>query len=110
MKGFVEFEFEFYSEAPDVDGDLREEAERRLWDLTEGHDDITGASVGIDELTGSETPHLYQARVVVFMRPNNITAVEKEEVAEFALKKALSAVERQVYEAREKLRETWKQP
>jgi ribosome-associated translation inhibitor RaiA len=106
----IEFDFEFYTEVPDPEDALRVEAHRRLQALTEGHDDITGASMTLEELTGETTPNRHQASVVVYMRPNNLTAVEKAETAEAALKGALTAVERQVREVRDKLRETWKQP
>ena len=106
----TEFGFEYYSEIPDPEDALRAEAERRLLALTEGHDDLIGASVTIEELTGETTPHRYQSAVVVYKRPENIAATEKAESAEGALKGALSAVERQVREFRERLRETWKQP
>lgn len=106
----IEFAFEFYTEVPDADDALRLETDRRLRTLTEGHTDITGASVALEELTGETTPNRFQARVVVYMRPDNIASVEKAETAEGALKGALSAVERQVRQARDKLRETWKQP
>lgn len=105
----VEFSFEFYSEIPDPDDALRAEAEHRLLALTEGHDDLIGTSVTLEELTGETTPHRYQATVVVYKRPENVAATEKAETAEGALRGALSAVERQVREFRERLRETWKQ-
>jgi ribosome-associated translation inhibitor RaiA len=104
------FEFEFHSKIEPLDPTLKAEAESRLRDLTKGHTDIVGASVGIDEVTGSETPHRYEARVVVYMRPDNVVAVEKDATARGALKEALSAVERQVRKLRERLRETWRQP
>jgi ribosome-associated translation inhibitor RaiA len=103
----VEFSFEFYSEIPDPEDALRAEAERRLLALTEGHDDLIGASVTMEELTGETTPHRHEASVVVFKRPDNVAATEKAETPEGALKGALSAVERQVREIREQLRETW---
>jgi ribosome-associated translation inhibitor RaiA len=108
-----DFTFEFYSEAslPEaLESKLRAEAESRLRRLTEGHTDITGASVAVDELTGDTTPHRYEVRVVAYMRPEHVAAVEKQETIEGALKGALSAVERQVRELRAKLRERWKQP
>jgi len=105
-----DFDFEFYSEVPDPDDVLRSEALNRLLELAKGHDDIIGASVAAEELTGETTPNRYQVRVVAFVRPNNIAAVEKAETARGALKGALTAVERQVREAREQLRETWKRP
>ena len=108
--GVIEFAFEFYSEISDADDALRMEADRRLRALTEGHTDITGASVTIEELTGEATPNWYEAQVVIYMRPNNLASVEKAETVEGALKGALSAAERQVRQVRDKLRETWKQP
>lgn len=107
------FTFELRNEAslPEaVESELRAEAETRLRRLTEGHTDITGASVSVDELTGGATAHRYEVRVVAYMRPEHVAATEKQETAEGALKGALSAMERQVRELRDKLREHWKQP
>jgi ribosome-associated translation inhibitor RaiA len=106
----TDFSFEFLGELAQPDENLRIEAERRLRELAEGHTDIIGASVAIEELTGAETPHRYQARVVVYMRPSDIAAVEKGPNAMTALEQSLNVVERQVREYREKLRERWKQP
>lgn len=106
----VDFEFEFYSEISHLEPALREEARRRLRELTVGHHDIVGASVAMEELTGETTPHMYQARIVVYMRPDNLAAVEKSDSAVGALKGALNAMERQVREYRNQLREHWKQP
>lgn len=64
--------------------------------------------VSQEELTGEATPHRYEATVVVYILPINIAATEKYETPERALKGALSAVERQVPESRDKLHETWK--
>ncbi|MFN2283648.1 MAG: hypothetical protein ACK2UQ_04450 [Anaerolineae bacterium] len=44
------------------------------------------------------------------MLPDSVVAVEKQETEIGALKGALSAVERQVRDYREKLAERWKQP
>jgi hypothetical protein len=44
------------------------------------------------------------------MRPEDVVAVEKGKAAEVALKGALDAVERQVRQRRDKLRQPWKQP
>jgi ribosome-associated translation inhibitor RaiA len=106
----TQFQFEFYAEIPDPEDRLRAEAYDRLLALTEGHTDIVGASVTLEELTAETTPHRYEAQVIVYIRPDNLAAVEKDERAELALKGALSAVERQVREFRNKLREQWKHP
>jgi len=109
----LEFDFEFLNEAPltdRVESELRVEAERRLRALTEGHNDLIGAAVAVEELTGDTTPHAYEVRVVAYMRPDHVVAVEKQETVVGAMKGALEAVERQVREYRTKLRETWRQP
>lgn len=106
----VDFTFEFTSEMDYPDDELRAEAERRLRALTEGHTDIVGASVAIEEVTSDTTPHRYEARVVVYIRPENLVAVEKAPEPMPTLRAALNAVERQVRERRAKLRERWRQP
>ena len=103
----AQFAFEFYSGIPDPDDALWAEAEKRLVALATGHDDLVGASVTMEELTGGTTPYRYQATVAVFKRPDNVAATEKAESPEGALKGALSAAVRQVRELRERLRETW---
>jgi len=104
------FNFEFTSVVPFPDDDLRIEARQELVTLTKGHTDITGAAVAIEEMTDSKDPNRYRARIVVYMRPSEVVATEKAPSAEDALRAALDAVERQVREQRDKLREHWKQP
>jgi len=109
----LDFTLEFRDEAglpATVKTEMELEAARRLRVLREGHTDMTSAEVAIEELVSAATPHLYEARVVVYMRPNSVVAVEKQETELGALKGALSAVERQIREYREKLAEPWKQP
>lgn len=107
---FPEFEFEFYSEIEDLNPELELEADNRIRELTADHTDIVGASVAIEEVAPGTTPHRYEARVIAYMRPDDVVAVEKAEKAEAALMEALDALERQVRERREKLSQTWKQP
>jgi ribosome-associated translation inhibitor RaiA len=102
----LQFQYEFYSRVPDPEDALRTEVEDRLLALTRGHTDMIGASVTLDELTGEATPHRFEARIVVYMRPDNQAATEKANSAAGALKGALNAVERQVRSVRERLRQT----
>jgi ribosome-associated translation inhibitor RaiA len=88
---------------------LEAEAESRLRELAEGHKDMVGANVTLEELSHSETPHAYQARVTAFIRPDDIVAVETAESPEAALDGALGALERQVRQQRDKLRHPWEQ-
>jgi ribosome-associated translation inhibitor RaiA len=101
-------DFEFHVKGIELESEQRAEVEARLRELAADHKDITGASVAVEELTGATTPYNYQARVVVYMRPNDIAAVEKQETAMGAVRGALDAVERHVREYRAKLREPWK--
>jgi hypothetical protein len=103
----LDFAFEFYTDVPNLSdslqADLRSYAYEGLLTLTKGHNDLIGASVTIDQPVDGETPYLYRARVVVYARPEQIVAVRKSEAIKSALRGALSAVERQVREKRERL-------
>lgn len=107
-----EFTFEFHSEVhlPYSIEDLVAGTEAELRELAAERTDMIGASVALEELTGSETPHQYQARIVVYVRPENVVAVEKAEEVATALQGALKAVERQIREQRERLGRPWEQP
>lgn len=109
----LEFAYEFHNMAGDLgemlEDRLKVEVETRLNKLSKGHTDLTGAAVALEKedkqaITGSPI----RARVVVYTRPENIAGVEVATDAMAALKGALTAVERQVREKRDKLRETWK--
>jgi hypothetical protein len=104
----LNFTFEFYTDVPNLSdslqSSLRDSAQEQLLALTKSHDDLVGASVAIDQPVDGETSYLYRARVVVYARPEQIVAVQKSEAIKSALRGALSAVERQVREKRERLR------
>jgi ribosome-associated translation inhibitor RaiA len=109
----LDFTLEFRDEAdlaPAVRDEMELEVDRRLRALRAGHTDITSAEAAIEKLVTAATPYLYEARVVVYMRPENVVATAKQETEIGALQGALSAVERQVREYRTKLAERWKQP
>jgi ribosome-associated translation inhibitor RaiA len=106
----LDFHVDYNIEIPNLEEELALEAEQRLWLLAEEHTDLIGASVAMEKLAQDDVPFLYQARVVVYIKPENIAAVEKAESVEAALKGALAAIERQVREHRERLGATWQQP
>lgn len=99
-----DFEFEFHSQVPLVDEDVRAETEDRLRRLADGHRDMIGASVAAEHVA----PYEYRARVVVYMRPENLTAEEKNDSVETALRDAIHSVERQVRTQRERRRDYWR--
>jgi ribosomal subunit interface protein len=102
------FEIEYHSSVEGFTDELKDKVAKRLQKLVQGKRDITGASVALEQLDGSTTPHAFRARVVIYQRPKNIAAIEKGETMTAALREALDAVERQVREQRERLRERWK--
>lgn len=104
----IEFNSEDLSEA--VEEALFAEADRRLRKLAEGHTDLTGAAINVRQPAKGQTAYLHEATVVVYCRPENIAATEKQENAMPALKGALSAVERQVREKRTRLKKHWERP
>jgi ribosome-associated translation inhibitor RaiA len=109
-----DFDFEFHNmvgELGEVERALRTEAMDRLMKLAEGHTDMVGAAIAIErEDKQAQTGYLIRARVVAYTRPDTVTGIEKDENAMGALKGALSKVERQVREKRDKLRTTRRQP
>jgi hypothetical protein len=98
------FEFEFYNETNLPDADFYDMAYDKITDVAEGHNDVTGASVSLEELSGDETPHAFQARVVLYVRPSHISSTEVLPSALDALQDALENAIRQVREKREKLK------
>lgn len=97
------FDFEFYNKTELPDAEYYNSAFAQITDAAEGHSDITGASVSLEELSSDETPHAYQAQVVLYVRPTNIVATEMLPSAQDAMQNALEAAIKQVREKREKL-------
>ena len=106
------FDFEWQSklgEVGELEAKLRAEAETRLQKLSRGHKDLTGASIILEHIDkDAQTPYIYRVRIVAYTRPEYIAGIEEADTPLAALKGALNAVERQVREKREKLRERWK--
>lgn len=104
MEEFTDFPIEYYNEAND-DNSLYVTVEDRLRKLAQGHNDITGASIQLTQrAAGRTTAHTFEATLIVYARPTQIVATERSDSLEGAVKGALDAVERQVREKREKLR------
>ena len=98
------FDFEFLNQTNLQDEDLYALAYEEITGITEGHTDIVGASVSIEELSSGTTPHAFKVRVVIYIRPENIAATEVKPSALEALQQALKAAIRQVREKRDRLR------
>ncbi len=109
-----DFTYEFFNEVQNLGDGLNErlqtEAETRLRKLQQGHTDLIGAAISLEQPAKAETAFLYRARVVVYIRPENLAATAQEGDPLTALKRALSQVERQVREQRDRLRQRSRQP
>jgi hypothetical protein len=97
------FDFEFFNKTKLPDADFYNTAYNQIMDAAEGHSDITGAAISLEELSSDETPHAYQARVVLYVRPNNLVATEVTPSALDSLQNALDAAIKQVRKKREQL-------
>ena len=106
----VDFHIDYFIEIPNLAEEYKIEAERRLRDLTEGWDDFIGAAITIEEIAGVESAFIYQARIVAFIRPENIAVIAKRETPGTALNEALSTIEDRIRQERSRRMEVWKRP
>lgn len=100
----IPFDFEFLNQTNLPDAELYELAYDEITGIAEGHTDIVGASVSLEELSSGATPHAFQARIVLYVRPEHIAATEVKPSALEALQQALDAAIKQVRQKRNKLR------
>jgi ribosome-associated translation inhibitor RaiA len=101
----TDFDFEFQTDLSYLSQKDRDKAEKRLRELGDGRKDIVGAAVSVRKMEGNQdVSRQHQARVVVYMKPDNKAAREKHKTAEQALKNAVDAVIRQVREHWDKMR------
>lgn len=105
----MDFHFELDNKVSEPVDEFTAKAETRLRDLGENHRDMIGASVALRELSHEQTPHAFEARVIAYIKPENVVATEKADTVELALEGAVDAVETQVRERREKFYKPWEQ-
>lgn len=103
------FHFEFSGETSYAPPQLIDQVEARLRELAQDRTDFIGAAATVEELTQENTPRFYRARIVAYIRPTDIAAIEKQDTPERALRGALDALERQILERRERLSKPWQQ-
>ena len=90
----LDFTLELNSEglSQEVEQALFAQADARLRSLAKGHTDLIGAAVSMKQPAHKETPPIFEATVVTYIRPSNIAATEKADNPSMALKGALDAV------------------
>lgn len=102
--GSADFYIDFNIEVPNIQDEFSLEAEQQLRKLVEGHSDIVGAAVSLENIVkGDETAHLYQVRIVLYKRPEDIVVVQKDAQPMVTLRNALEVLEKIVRASREKL-------
>jgi ribosome-associated translation inhibitor RaiA len=106
----LDFHIDYYIEDIELEDDLLDEIDAELRQMGEDHRDMVGAAVTVEEIAGVEDPFLFQARVVAYVRPKNLNAIEKAGAPDVALKRALDALQRQLQKYRSKLKEPWEHP
>lgn len=88
-----------------IASDVQEKISARLDKMEEGHTDITGAFLSIKQMSGKPTVNIYEATLVLYHKPDNISGSEKSENIPDAVAGALSGVERQLRKARNAIRD-----
>jgi ribosome-associated translation inhibitor RaiA len=99
----MDFYVDFNIEVPSVQEEFSLEAEQQLRRIASGHSDIVGAAVSLESIVKTETQYLYQVRIVVYKRPEDIAIIEKDSEPMIALNNALDALEEKIRASREKL-------
>lgn len=102
----TDFYVDFNVEVPNIQEEFTHVAERQLRNLASDHSDLVGAAVSLESIVKTETPYLYQVRIVVYKRPEDIAVIEKDAEPMIALKDALQALEEKIRASREKRRQT----
>ncbi|MBN1665649.1 MAG: hypothetical protein JW862_01110 [Anaerolineales bacterium] len=106
----MDFHLEFNIEVPNIKEEFLAKIGEELSALSDEHNDLIGAAIAVEQIAGVEESYLYQARIVAYIRPENIAAVAKAASPEIALKDALSQIQEQINEDRGKRRQIWQRP
>jgi ribosome-associated translation inhibitor RaiA len=76
-----------------------------LRELAADQSDLVGAAVSLERIVKAETSYLYQVRIVVYKRPQDLAVVKQDSDPMTTLREALEALEEMVRDSREKLDE-----
>ncbi len=99
------FAIEYYAGSAHLSQRDKDSIEVRIHKLARGHRDISGASVAVECISGANKHAEYKARLVVYCKPANIAASRTHDSVRSAVSEALEAVERQIREQRERMRD-----
>ncbi len=99
-----DFDIEYYTENATLSHREKSMIENRINKLSRGHQDISGVSVALECVSGANKRAEYKARLVVYCKPTNIAASRTNESIYCAVTDTLEAVERQIRDQRERMR------
>lgn len=88
-----------------ISSDIEEKVRKRINKMENGHHDITQAFLSIKQLSGKPTVNEYEARLVLYHKPENLTAAHRSSDIPEAILGALNSGERQLRSARATLRD-----
>lgn len=101
--GSSDFYVDYNIEVSEVGEEFRQETEQRLRELAASHSDVIGAAVALEKTVDTQTYDMYRVRIVLYKRPLDTVVTKQGEDPMVTLREALSALEEQVRESREKL-------
>ena len=96
---------EFHLDRLQIADDTEAKVRSLIDGLEEGRSDITGAYVSVKQLSGKPTVNEYEARIVLYHRPNNITGTSRSADIPEALLNAIGSAKRQLRKARASTRD-----
>ena len=88
-----------------ISKDTQDWIETKINQLEEGHHDISGAYLSIKQLSGKPTVNMYQAKMVLYHKPDTIAGSHKSASIPEAIQEAYEAAERQLRKSRSHLKE-----
>ena len=97
-----DFYIDYNIEVPDVGDDFKRETEQRLLELAGSHTDMVGAAVALEKTVDTQSYDVYRVRIVVYMRPQDVSVSKEEADPMVALREVLDTLESQIRTAREK--------
>ena len=93
-------EIEFHLDNLKISRQLEQKLRTRYDVWKRGHHDITHAFFSLKQLSGKKSVHEYEAKIVLYHRPENIVAAYRASAIPEAVKGAVQTMERRIRETR----------
>ena len=93
-------EIEFHLDNLKISKQLEEKVRNRYAHWKHGHHDITSAYFSLKQLSGKKSVHEYEAKIVLYHRPENIVAAFRASTIPESITGIVQKMDRQVRESR----------